>query len=365
MLNRKTVSQFDFLLFVGAILLSILGLLAIYSATTQGAEAGLVQRQATFVCLGILVCLAVMLIDYHVLIDYAFVFYGACVVLLIAVLIFGTEINGSRSWIRVAGFGFQPSELVKVVLILALAKYLAELNEKYLNRRHIAVLAGLTLIPVILVTMQGDLGSALTFFPILLGPMLVSGLRLRFLVLVLILVICIAPVAWLTLKDYQKQRILVTFNPDLDPQGVGYQTRQSLIAIGSGGFAGKGFGNGLQSQLGFVPEIQSDFIFALLAEELGFLGGSLVLVLYLLGLLRLLRIGGLARDRAGILVVTGIASLICFHVVVNTGMTLGLMPAIGIPLPLLSHGGSATICTFLALGLALSIYRRRFIYSHV
>ncbi len=365
MLNRRIISQFDYLLFGGALLLSVLSLLAISSATSHGGQAGLLERQATRIVLGILICLVAMLIDYRVLIDYAFVLYGIGVLLLVAVLIFGNEINGSRSWIRVGGFGFQPSEVFKIVLVLALASYLAELNEKYLSRRHIVILASLTLVPVILVTMQGDLGSALTFFPILFGPMLVSGLRLRFLVVVLILVICIAPIAWLTLKDHQKQRILVTFNPELDPQGVGYQTRQSLIAIGSGGLSGKGFGDGLQSQLGFVPEIQTDFIFALLAEELGFLGGALVLILYLAGLLRLLQIGGMARDRAGILIVTGIASLICFHVVVNTGMTLGLMPAIGIPLPLLSYGGTSTLCTFLALGLVLSVYSRRFMYSKV
>jgi rod shape determining protein RodA len=166
----------------------------------------------------------------------------------------------------------------------------------------------------------------------------------------------------LALKDYQKQRILVTLDPDLDPQGIGYQTRQSQIAIGSGGLLGKGVGQGLQSKLGFVPEVHTDFIFALLAEEIGFVGASIILMLYLLVLMRLIHIAETARDRVGILIVTGVASLMFFHVVVNVGMTLGILPAIGIPLPLLSYGGSSILTTFAALGLALSVFQRRFVY---
>ena len=164
------------------------------------------------------------------------------------------------------------------------------------------------------------------------------------------------------LKDYQKQRILVTIDPARDPQGFGYQSRQSQIAIGSGGLFGKGLGQGLQSQLGFVPEIHTDFIFAILAEEIGFVGSIFILMLYLLVLLRLVHIAESAQDRLGILIVSGIASLIFFHVGINVGMTFGLVPPIGIPLPLLSYGGSSTVTTFIALGLALNVYQRRFVY---
>ncbi len=362
MIGRRVLAQFDYPLFAGAVVLASIGLLGIYSATTHGADSGLFGRQIVWLVLGVAVCLAMLSIDYHILIENALLLYVGMVILLVAVLIFGREINGSRSWIRFGGVGLQPSEIAKIVLILTLSHYLAELNESRLERRHFFKLAGLTLIPVALVAMQGDLGTALTFLPILLGTALVAGLRLRFLAGLLIVFLCAAPLGWFTLKDYQKQRILVTLDPELDPSGVGYQTHQSLIAIGSGGFTGKGFGNGLQSQLGFVPEIHSDFIFALLAEERGFLGASFILLLYLLGLLRLTRIGETARDRAGILIVTGVASLVCFHVLVNVGMTLGVMPAIGIPLPLLSYGGSATISSFIALGLALNVHSRRFVY---
>jgi len=223
-------------------------------------------------------------------------------------------------------------------------------------------LAGIVVVPVLLVILQGDLGTALMYFPILAGMMLVAGLKPRFMIGVLILVVLVAPIGWFSLKGYQKQRIMVTLNPELDPKGIGYQTRQSQIAIGSGGFFGTGIGNGLQSQLGFVPEVHTDFIFSLLAEETGLVGAFIVLMLYLFVLLRLLLIAEKARDRAGILIMTGIASLMFFHVAINVGMTLGMVPAIGIPLPLLSYGGSSAVSTYVALGLALNVHFRRFVY---
>ncbi len=361
---RRIWSQFDLGLFCAVVLLSGAGLIGLYSsAAADGSTSGLFLRQALWLTLGMLACLVALSVDYHFLVDRAFLLYGLTLITLAVVLVFGTEIHGSRSWIRVAGLGFQPSEFAKLALILALARYLSELGTNYLQRKHLLALAGITLGPVVLVAMQGDLGTALTYFPIMVGTVLVAGLRTRFLIGVLILTLLVAPLAWFTLKDYQKQRILVTFDPDLDPQGVGYQTKQSLIAIGSGGITGKGLGNGLQSQLGFVPEIHSDFIFSLLAEEWGLLGGCLILALYLYALLRLVSVGESARDRAGILIVTGVASLLSFHVAVNLGMTLGIMPAIGIPLPLLSYGGSSTLSFYLALGLVLNVHSRRFVYS--
>lgn len=362
MINRRGFAQFDFWLLLGAILVAALGLVGVFSAASHGGDTGLFQRQLTALLLGIVACIVVVLLDYHTLTDYSPFFYGCMVAVLVGVLLFGTEINGSKSWIRFAGVGFQPSEMAKIVLILTLAKYLTELNKSYLTKRDLITLAGITLVPMVLITMQGDLGTALTFFPILVGTAVVAGLRMRFLLVVMLIVVCIAPLGWFTLKDYQKQRILVTFDPELDPQGTGYQTKQSLIAIGSGGLTGKGFGNGLQGQLGFVPEVHSDFIFSLLCEEQGLIGGALLLALYLGGMLRLLSIGERARDRSGILIVTGVVSLLFFHILVNIGMTVGLMPAIGIPLPLLSYGGSSTITTFVAIGLVLNVHHRRFVY---
>ncbi|MGH9339188.1 MAG: rod shape-determining protein RodA [Acidobacteriota bacterium] len=362
MISRAALSRFDYVLFAGVIVLALIGVAGVYSAGVHGASGGFFQRQLLWVGLGILTCLITASIDYRFLVDHAPLLYCLSILALITVLVLGTEVNGSKSWIGVGGFNVQPSEIVKIVIILVLARYLAEINENYLRRKHFLGLAGITFLPVILIIMQGDLGTAAMYLPILFGMMVVAGLKMRFLAATMLLALCLAPIGWLCLEDYQRQRILVTLDPELDPQGVGYQTRQSQIAIGSGGILGKGFGNGLQGQLGFVPEIRTDFIFALLAEEKGLVGACVILLLYFLVLTRLVRIAERARDRAGILIVTGIASLVFFHIMLNVGMTLGILPTIGIPLPLLSYGGSSTLAIFAAFGLALSIHHRRYVY---
>lgn len=362
MFSRRFATQFDFFLFGSVLVLCAFGILGIYSAGAHDPGNQVYLRQLVWVGLGVLVCIVATSVNYRFLIDHAFFLYGCSILLLIGILFFGTEVNGSRSWISFGGLNFQPSEAVKIVVILALANYLADLNENYLKRSHFLALSAITMAPVVLIVLQGDLGTALMYFPILLGILAVAGLKMRFLAGALALALCVAPAGWLFLKDYQKERILATVNPDHDPQGIGYQTRQAKIAIGSGGLLGKGLGHASQSQLGFVPEIRTDFIFALIAEEKGFVGAGLILVLYFLILMRLIRIAETAQDRAGILVVTGVASLLFFHVIVNVGMTLGILPAIGIPLPLLSYGGSSVLSTFAAMGLALNVYYRRFMY---
>ncbi|RPI24950.1 MAG: rod shape-determining protein RodA [Acidobacteria bacterium] len=358
----RILSRFDLLLFAGSMALAFLGILGVYSASLQSPASSAFSRQLIWTALGLFICFIVFSIDYHHLVDYAFHLYVLSIGLLVGILLFGKTINGSKSWLTIGGQNFQPSEVVKVIVILALTRYLSNLSEDYLKRQHFIALVVIAMIPVCLVVLQGDLGTALMYFPILGGMMLIGGLKFRFVAAVMALGLAMAPAGWLVLEDYQKQRILVTFDPDLDPKGYGYQTRQSQIAIGSGGLLGTGLGNGLQSQLGFVPEIHTDFIFALLAEETGLLGACLVLMLYLFVLSRMIRIGEQARDRSGILIITGIASLIFFHVVINVGMALGITPAIGIPLPLLSYGGSSALSTYAALGLALNVHYHRFVY---
>ena len=362
MFNRAAFTQFDYFLFVTAVSLAFLGILGIYSAGGEQGS-GIFARQIVWIALGVAICLTLTSVDYRFLADHAFLFYFCSVALLIGILFFGTEINGSRSWITFAGVVFQPSEMSKLVVVLALAQYSGEINEDGLRGKHLLALAGITLIPVTLVVLQGDLGTAVTYFPILATVVvLMAGLQPRLLLAGLVVCLFLAPVGWSSLEDYQKQRILVTIDPERDPQGIGYQTRQSRIAIGSGGVTGKGLGNGLQSQLGFVPEVHTDFIFALLAEETGLIGAILILLLYFLVLMRLVQMAEVAQDRLGTLIVASIASLMFFHIAVNVGMTLGVLPAIGIPLPLMSYGGSSTLTTFAALGLALSVYRHRFVY---
>ncbi|MDA2934487.1 rod shape-determining protein RodA [Acidobacteria bacterium AH-259-D05] len=359
---RGFLSNFDYFLFLAALILALIGALGIYNAGVEEGDYSLFARHLLWIGLGVGICFLVTSGDYHFLADHAFLFYGLSTLLLVWILFFGREINGSKSWLTFGGISFQPSEITKVAVILVLARYLSEISESYLRRRHFFILASLTLLPMILIILQGDLGTALMYLPILFGVAVVAGLKMRFLVGILMVSLCIAPLGWFSLKDYQKQRILVTLDPGLDPQGIGYQSRQSQIAIGSGGLFGKGLGQGLQSQLGFVPEIHTDFIFAILAEEIGFVGSIFILMLYLLVLMRLILIAESARDRVGILIITGVASLIFFHVAINVSMTLGIAPPIGIPLPLLSYGGSSTVTTFAALGLALNVHQRRFVH---
>jgi rod shape determining protein RodA len=359
----RRFAQFDYALFLIVAVLASLGILAVYSATLSSDGGGLMGNQLFRAALGVLLCLAVTLIDYHRLLNRAFLLYFLSLVVLVGVLLFGTEINGNKSWIVLGGLTFQPSELTKVVLILLLARLLSDFDGAYLTRRRLMTVVAFSAVPIFLVVLQHDLGTAVMFVPIVAGVVLVAGIRAKAVLIVLLVVMAAAPVTWFGLKDYHRQRVLVTLDPDLDPQGVGYQTRQARIAIGSGGLWGRGVGQGLQSQLGFVPESHTDFIFALMAEETGFMGASGVLLLYLLLLARLITVGRQALDRAGMLIVAGIVALIFSHVAINVGMALGIVPPIGIPLPFLSYGGSSIVSTFAAVGLALNVSMRRFLYT--
>lgn len=363
MISERAVREFDYPLLILVLSLACVGVLGVYSASLGSGESSLYLKQMLRVGLGLVVCLIVVFIDYRYLVDHAFGLYAASLALLVIVLLFGTEIHGSKSWVSLAGVRLQPSELTKIVIILVLARYLADVNERFLSRRHLTGILALCLPPVVLIVLQRDLGTAVMYVPIVGGIVLVAGIRRKVLLTMVALVVLAAPVGWFALKDYQRQRVLVTFDPELDPQGIGYQTRQSQIAIGSGGVIGRGLGNGLQAQLGYVPESHTDFIFALLAEETGLVGASLILILYLMFLLRLVGVAESARDRAGILIVVGVFCMVFSHVVINVGMALGIVPAIGIPLPLLSYGGSSILSTFVAIGLVLNIHLHRFVYS--
>ncbi|HSR49764.1 MAG TPA: rod shape-determining protein RodA [Acidobacteriota bacterium] len=361
LISRRFIHDFDYLLLGTVLALTGFGILGVYSATSE-AGLGPLRGHLIRIALGLALCLFFALIDYRLLTNHAVPIYLVAVAVLVATLVFGTEVKGSRSWIQFAGFGVQPSEMAKLAVLLVLAKFLGEVRESYLGLRTILMLAGLFGLPVLLVILQGDMGTAVMYFALLGGTLFVAGLKMRLIVTSVLLAGLLAPVGWFSLQDYQRERIMVTFNPEHDPQGVGYQVRQSKIAIGSGGLTGKGLGEGFQSQLGFVPEIQTDFIFALLAEEVGFLGGATVLLLFALLLMRILSVASEAGDRTGILIAAGVASLIFLHMLTNVGMTLGVLPAIGVPLPFVSYGGSSTLTMFAALGMVLSVRTRRFLY---
>ena len=354
--------EFDWFLFGLVVLISILGILEIYSTTqNQPRFATMYLRQLAWVSVGLVVMFLVSRIDYHALLDNAVWIYIVTLGALGAVFLFGTEIFGARRWIMVGGLTFQVSELAKWSIIIALAKYLGDIRGESLSLRHLVAVAVLAGVPMLMIAAQPDLGTALTLVPVAATGVFLAGLRWKHAVALLLLGLLLLPAGWFALRDYQRQRLVTFLNPDRGPRGPGYQTMQSKIAVGSGGFWGKGLGEGSQNQLGFIPVRHAEFIFAAYAEEHGFAGVLLALSLYLMLLLRLLKNMETAADRSGALLLGGVFSLLAFHLMVNVGMVIGYMPVTGIPLPLMSYGGSATISTFLMLGLVMSVRMRRFV----
>ena len=362
MINRRYLYEFDWTTFLIALALSAIGIVFIYSATRDASSTFFLWRQLIWLACGLILFAMVQMIDYHTLTHYVHFLYGFGLIALLTVLVFGSEVRGHRSWLHVGSVTLQPSEFVKIVTILALVRFFSQGAKVQLSGWEIAIAGAITSLPMLLVLLEGDLGSAMTFIPVLASMALVCGLKRRFVVITLITVLCLTPLAWLSLKNYQRQRIMATFNSELDPRGIGYQAQQSKIAIGSGGVLGKGIFQGTQSQLGFLPARHTDFIFAVLAEEAGLAGALAVLGLYFWLLWRILNFTRAARDRTGLLLIVGVASLISFHLLINVGMVIGLVPIAGIPLPLLSYGGSSMMSTFFGLGLILNVQVRRFLY---
>ena len=363
MLPRHELGTFDWPLFLGVMATCGFGLLMLQSATFQNpALEGLVARQAAWVGLGLLMLLLVMAVEYHTLAEFVHIAYVGAILVLVYLLLFGRAIAGSRAWLDIGLASLQPAEFVKVVLVLAVATYVATASTQKLGLIHLASLALIGGLPIVLVVLQPDLGTALTFLPALLVTVFVAGIQVRVLLVLLLLMALTLPVAWFTyLQDYQKERILTFFDPARDPTGAGYQIRQSMIAVGSGGLAGKGLYQGTQSQLQFLPAQHTDFIFAVLAEELGFMGAGGLMALYAFLTLRCLSTARLARDKLGRYISLGFGSIFGFQVLLNIGMVLGLAPIVGIPLPLMSYGGSSMVATLMGFGLVVNVRMRRFV----
>src|SRR5579875_530874 len=328
---------------------------------------GFQYKQMGFLLTGLALMFCMAAIDYHRLLDIVPWAYGISVVSLVAVKAVGQKVLGARRWINLGGgVHFQPSEWVKLVLILAAARFFWTFiaNKRPLRWLDVAKAFGLIGLPMLLVLAQPDLGTALTYSPVLLVGLFLGGLRWKQ-AAVLVLGFCLMVGGiWKSgkvLKPYQKARLTAFANPDTDPKGSGYQIRQSLIAVGSGGIWGKGTNRGTQTQGDFLPIPYTDFIFAALSEEHGFIGAVAVLLLYFFILMRLVQNAQFAPDIPGTFIIMGIVSVLLFQIAVNVGMVVGLMPVTGIPLPLLSYGGSSVLFTFLALGVAMNIRMRRFV----
>ena len=356
-INQRNLRDVDWLLLLAPVALTVFGCIGIES-TAPGQE---LKKQIIALVIGLAVAIAVMFTDYRkVIMNVAPIFYGIANVLLVLVLFFGKEVNGNRNWLHV-GVSVQPSELAKIATILMLARFMARQRGE-LTLKDIGMMAAIVLPPIILIQRGGDTGTMLTFGAILASFYFLGGMRKLMLAGGLLVMVVGLVLAFPHLKPYQQERVKVIFDPaSANPKGYGYQTIQSVIAVGSGGVAGKGIGQGTQGRLGFLPFAWTDFIGAVVAEEMGFLGILLMMALYLIFLWRLIRVAFGARDRAGALMVMSFVALITFHILSNLGMVIGIMPIMGIPLPLMSSGGTAVISMFLGVGLALSVRMRRFV----
>lgn len=360
---RKALSfrDFDWLLLALALAIAAVGIVEIYSTTAHSALAAQYKRQIYWVLLGLLLALLVCRFDYHVMLEQVPWLYVLSILGLGAILLFGHRVSGAQRWLHLWGFTFQVSEMVKLVIIMGVAAHFAEKRGKFVTWKDLIKLGILAGLPAVLVAMEPDLGTAMTFFPIVGAGVFLAGIRARQVAALFLLGLLMLPVGWYVLRPYQRERLVSFVHPSQDSQGSAYQGMQSKIAIGSGGFWGKGIGSGTQSQLGFIPVSHADFIFAAFAEEQGFVGTLFVLLLYFALLLRLLDGAQTAGDRAGAFLLVGFASVLFFQVAVNIGMMIGFLPITGIPLPLMSQGGSSILFTFLGLGLAMSVNMRRFV----
>ena len=362
MTARVRYRELDWILVGLIVLVSLLGFLEIYSTTLHHPRfAGMHLRQLMWLAIGFLLLLLFARLDYHRLIDQAHWIYLATLGGLGAVLVFGKAFFGARRWLEIGGVTFQMSEFAKLGIIIVLAKYVGEIRGNAPSLKDLAKVAFLVGVPIALIAAEPDLGTALTLVPVAVTMTFLAGLRWRDAALLLLAAILLLPAGWFLLRPYQQERLVSFLHPAQGARGPAYQTLQSKIAVGSGGTLGKGFGEGSQNQLGFIPVRHSEFIFAAYAEEQGFVGVLLALALYLALLLRLLSNAGAAADRTGGLLVAGVLSLLAFHLLVNVGMVIGYIPVTGIPLPLMSYGGSATIATLMMLGLVMSVYMRRFV----
>lgn len=356
----KLRQHFDWPLFGAMCLLAVLGVVNLYSATSS-TSLTLARQQIYWLCLGGAAFILTAGIDYRVYNRMAYPLYLVGLVCLVLVLLVGKSVNGAQRWLQFGAFGFQPSEAMKVLMIIALAKYLHDdpvVEGRKL--RHLMIPLMVVGLPVLLILRQPDLGTAMLFFLVFLTVMLLTKLKLRSIITLFLVAVVSLPLTWsYLLKDYQKQRIFTYLNPGSDPSGAGWHARQSQYAIGSGKFLGKGYMDGTQNQLHFLPERWTDFPFAVWAEEWGFVGSALLLVIYLFIILWAVKLASQARDRFGAVLCVGVASLFFWHTVINIGMVTGLVPVVGVTLPLMSYGGSSVLTMMCSVGLLMNVSIRK------
>ena len=354
--------DFDWPMLLIALIICVVGVVQIFSATRETVFQDAWWKQIVYLGLGLILMWSTMTIDYHTLIEQANLLYGLSVAGLVAVLVIGKSVLGGKRWIPLpGGFNLQVSEFAKLVILLLVARQLTRFSGDVLEIRDLVRIGALIVAPMALIAVEPDLGTALTYLPILGIGVFLAGMRWQYWVAIALIAVILVPLGFAFMKDYQKNRILSFMDPDRDPKGSGYQLIQSRISVGAGGMWGKGVTKGSQTQLGFLPIPHTDFIFSAFAEEHGFVGVTVVLSLYFVLLMQIVQNGQTAPDRAGMFLCMGVAALLLFHLLVNVGMVVGRMPVTGIPLPLMSYGGSSLWSVFMMLGLVNNVRLRRFV----
>ena len=347
------------------LLIASIGILNLYSAAAKIETVGapLYLKQIFWLVIGLAAMVTIAFVEYRFYSDFAYIVYTIALVLLLIVLAYGMITSGAQRWVKIGPLSFQPSEFVKISFILALAKFFHRpADRKGYSLKQLPIPFLLLLLPMALILKQPDLGTAIVLLLVFFSVLIFVKIRWSSLLAIGMTGAAAVPVLWNFLKGYQKKRIITFFNPDLDPLGAGYHLMQSKIAVGSGGILGKGFMKGTQSKLGFLPEQQTDFIFSALGEEWGLIGSLFVIGLYVALILWGLRIAVQAKDRFSAILAFGVVAMLFWHVFINVGMVLGMMPVVGIPLPLLSYGGSFIVSTLIGVGLLLNVSMRRYLF---
>ncbi len=362
MLRRRLLDRLDVPTIAVALALAAVGMTAIASATLeQPGRAGLWKAQLAWLGVASIAAIVVMAVDYHIWAEFSLSLHALAIGLLVAVLLFGKAVGGNKSWLAVGPVTFQPSEFAKWTTCLAVAAFLAKRVQDRLRFVQVLQLGAIIGTPMLLIAKQPDMGTALTFVPITVAAVVLGGLRWRVVVLAAIAVALLAPLGWQHLKPYQKERILLVIDPDRDPSGIGYQVHQSKIAVGSGRLTGKGLFKGTQTRLNFLPAQHTDFVLAVIAEELGFIGAAGVIALLYYLLSRGLLAARSSQDRLGTFLSLLVVAWLTGQTAINVGMVVGLMPTIGVPLPFLSYGGTALISVTCGVGLIANVRGRRFV----
>ncbi len=370
MIDRRLLQNFDWVLLGLTLALGGVGILTLHSAATAGAELHGVKalahlKQSYWFAIGISGMILLVCFNYRLLNRLALPIYWFSIALLVAVLFVGKEVSGSQRWLVLGPLSFQPSELVKIPVVIILARYFCDrTSEEGFTLKDLLMPLVWTLVPFVLIAKEPDLGTGLVVVLIAGSVTLFVKIERRSLMLMTVCGVVGSLVAWLyLLEDYQKQRILVLLDPERDPLGAGYHSRQSIIAVGSGGLWGKGYSNGTQNGLSFLPEQHTDFIFSVLAEEWGFLGSALVVMVYVLLVVWGLSIAIRSKEPFGTILAVGITSMIFWQAIINVGMAVGLLPVVGVTLPLVSYGGTSLLATMLGIGILMNISMRRFMFK--